>query len=104
MSIEGHGDANDANDANGANDAKALGEIQWLARRGRIMVTPHAYQRMNERGVSDADIRRALRTAKAALRQAGRNNWRVEGGVDADGDDLTLICDIEAYVIVVTVF
>jgi hypothetical protein len=101
MSTRGQGDANDANDAN---DARALGEIQWLARLGRIAITPHARQRMDERDASVSDVCRALRTARAALRQADRNNWRLQGGVDVDGDELTLICDIEADVIVVTLF
>lgn len=86
------------------NDAKALGEIQWLARLDRIVITSHARRRREERGATEADVRNALLTATAAFRQADRDNWRVEGGVDIDGDDLTLICDIEADVIVVTLF
>jgi hypothetical protein len=31
-----------------------------------------------------------------------RGGWRVEGGHDRDGDDLTVIVDIEADVIVIT--
>jgi hypothetical protein len=50
------------------NDAKALAEIQRLARLGRIHITTHAYRRMDERDASDADVYRALRTATAALR------------------------------------
>lgn len=86
------------------NDAKALAEIQWLARLDRIVVTPHAGRRMDERGATERDVRNALWTATAALRQADRDNWRVEGGLDIEGDPLTLICDIEADVIVVTLF
>jgi hypothetical protein len=86
------------------NDAKALGEIQWLARLDRIVITPHAGRRMDERGATEADVWNALVTATAAFRQADRDNWRVEGGVDIGGDDLTLICDIEDDVIVVTLF
>jgi hypothetical protein len=50
------------------------------------------------------DVRHALWTATAAFRQADRGTWRVEGGLDIDGDPLTLICVIEADVIVVTLF
>jgi hypothetical protein len=86
------------------NDARALAEIQRLARLDRIIITRHANQRMNDRGATDPDVRKALLTATAATHQADRDNWRVEGGVDTDGDDLTLICDIGVDVIVVTLF
>lgn len=86
------------------NDARALAEIQRLCRLDRIVITRHANQRMNNRGASELDVRKALLTATAAIRQADRDNWRVEGGVDTDGDDLTLICDIGVDVIVVTLF
>ena len=86
------------------NDAEALAKIQWLARLKQIIILPHASRRMAERGASEADVHSALRTAKAAIRQADRDNWRVQGGVDTHGDELTLICDIEADVVVVTLF
>lgn len=86
------------------NDAKALAEIQRLARLGRIVYTPHARRRMKERGATELDVRHALRIATAARYQADRRNWRVEGGVDTEGDELMLICDLEADVIVVTLF
>lgn len=86
------------------NDANALAEIQRLARLGRIVITPHAGFRMKERGATDLDVRMALLTATAARYQADRGNWRVVGGADIEGEELTLICDIEADVIVVTLF
>jgi hypothetical protein len=86
------------------NDARVLAKIQRLCRLNRIVITRHANQRMNERGATEPDIRKALLTATAAIRQADRHNWRVEGGVDTDGDDLTLVCDIGIDVIVVTLF
>jgi len=49
------------------NDAKALGEIQWLARLDRIVITPHAGRRMDERGATEADVRNALLTATVAF-------------------------------------
>ena len=86
------------------NDARALAEIQRLSRLDRIVISRHANQRMNDRGATETDVRKALLTATAAIRQADRDNWRVEGGVDTDGDDLTLVCDIGVNVIVVTLF
>lgn len=86
------------------NDAKALAEIQRLAQLDQIEISAHAKRRMHMRGAAPRDVRKALLTATAAVHQDARGNWRLEGGVDTEGDDLTLICDIEADVIVVTLF
>ena len=75
-----------------------------MARLDRVVFTSHARRRMDERGATEWDIRRALRTATAAVHQPDRRAWRVEGGVDIDGDPLTLICDVRADVVVVTLF
>ena len=85
------------------NDTKALAEIQRLASLNQIVYTSHALLRMDTRGASRNDVRRALITATSARRQ-DRGTWRVEGGRDLEGDDLTAIVDIEADVIVVTLF
>ena len=85
------------------NDGKALIEIQRLARLDRIALTRHARQRMRERRARLDDIRRALATATAAIAQ-DRGGWRVEGGHDLDSDDLTVVVEIEADVIVITLF
>jgi len=85
------------------NDAKALAEIQRLASLNRIVYTSHSLDRMDLRRASRADVRNALVTATSSRRQ-DRGTWRVEGGQDLDGDDLTAIVDIEADVIVVTIF
>jgi hypothetical protein len=61
------------------NDARALAEIQRLARLDRIVITRHANQRMNDRGATEQDVREALLTVTAAIRQADRDTWRVEG-------------------------
>jgi hypothetical protein len=59
---------------------------------------------MPERGATFADVRQSLLTAASARWQADRQNWRVDGGVDTDGEELTVIVDVEADVIVVTLF
>jgi hypothetical protein len=81
-----------------------LDEIKRLAGLGRILLRFHARQRMADRGATFGDVQRALATADRALWQPDRQNWRVEGGVDLDGDELTVIVDVEADVIVVTLF
>jgi len=86
------------------NDAKALAQIQRLARLDQVVITSHARRRMAERDVTELDVWMALLTATAAFPQSDLDNWRVEGGRDVDGDDLTLICDLDADVIVVTLF
>ena len=85
------------------NDTKALSEIQRLARLNRIVYTGHAILRMDDRGASRDDVRSALITATSARLQE-RGTWRVDGGRDLEGDDLTAIVDLEADVIVVTLF
>jgi len=86
------------------NDERALEEIKGLARFHRIVITLHAGERMDQRGATKPDVRRALLTATAAYRQAARDSWRVEGGVDIDDEELTLVCDYGADVVVVTLF
>jgi hypothetical protein len=85
-------------------DAEALEEIQRLAGLGRVVYTKHARDRMSDRGATARDVRKALLSATDATYQADRQNYRVSGGTDTDGDDLTVIVDLEADVIVVTIF
>jgi hypothetical protein len=74
-----------------------------LAALSRIAITDHARHRMLERRAKFLDVRRALMSATSAKTQ-DRSGWRVEGGLDRDGDELTVIVDIEAEVIVITLF
>jgi hypothetical protein len=85
-------------------DAQALAEVQRLTRQGRVFFTRHANERLAERGATTADVRSALLGATTAAHQPERDTWRIAGGSDTDGDDLTVIVAIEADVIVVTVF
>jgi hypothetical protein len=85
-------------------DATVLAEVRRLARLDRIVITGHARKRMADRGATRVDLRSALVTATTAIRQPDRGNWRIEGGTDNDGDDLAVIVDLEADVIVVTLF
>lgn len=86
-------------------DAKALAEIKRLASLiGRIQFRWHAIERMDERGATKDDVKHALLSASAATWQPDHQTWKVTGGVDRDGDDLVCAVDIEADVIVVTIF
>ena len=85
-------------------DAKALGEIKRLTKLDRVIFRMHARERMATRGAVAGDVLNALLSATTASWQHDHETWRVGGGVDRDGDDLTVIVDLEADVIVVTIF
>jgi 2-methylaconitate cis-trans-isomerase PrpF len=84
------------------NDTTALAEIHRLAQLNRIRLTRHAAERMDQRRAKREDVRAALVSSTVAIAQ--ERGWRVEGGVDRDGDELTVVVDIEADVIVITLF
>lgn len=85
------------------NSADALRTIQGHAAVGNIRYTRHAEERMVQRNVSRGDVRSALVTATAAA--VGENGaWKVTGGADLDGDDLTVVVAIDGAAVIVTVF
>lgn len=87
------------------NDAKALEEIKRLALLPqRVKFTRHCRERMDERGAIAADVVAALLSATSAEYQTDKQNFRVDGGVDTDGEALTAIVDLQDDVIVVTMF
>jgi hypothetical protein len=82
---------------------EALADIRGYAAANRIRLTGHASLRMQQRGADFRDLRSALMTATAC--QAQENGaWRVEGGLDRDGDDLTVVAALEQGVVVITLF
>jgi hypothetical protein len=82
---------------------EALADIRGYATANRIRLTGHASLRMQQRGADFRDVRSALMTATACTAQEN-GAWRVEGGVDRDGDDLTVVAALEQGVVVITVF
>lgn len=85
-------------------EAQALAEIKRLVALDRVLYTHHAQIRMIERGARRRDVEHALLGATSATEQRDRGCWRVKGGVDLDGDDLTVVVALEADVVVVTLF
>jgi len=83
--------------------SEALEEARRAGATDRFYVTLHARDHRDGRNVHRADIRQALRTAKTAGLQENER-WRIDGGRDLDGDDLTVIVVFDAGVVVVTVF
>ena len=86
-------------------DDEVLAEIKRIARViRRIQPNLHALQRMQERGAVLADVQNALLTASRASWQQEHSSWRVAGGVDLDGDDLTVAIELTGDLLVRTVF
>jgi hypothetical protein len=59
---------------------------------------------MDERNASESDVRNAILSATNAKYDAAKDNYRLSGGADLDGDDMTVVVAIEADCIVVTIF
>jgi hypothetical protein len=84
-------------------EAGALSKVRDLAWAGRIRVTGHAAQRLDERCATFDDVREAIMTATDCRTEPG-DRWKLAGGRDCDGDGLTVIVSIEQDVVVVTLF
>jgi len=81
---------------------RARRRIRELARAGRWEFTSHALDGLVERDASVEDVFVVLTTAKDCHReQSGR--WRLSG-LDRLGDALTVIVELNAHVVVVTLF
>jgi hypothetical protein len=83
--------------------AEAIEAIRGYALANRILYSPHAKRRMSERGATYADVRCALETANSCVEQEN-HRWRTTGGEDLDGDELAVVVEFEAGLMVVTVF
>jgi hypothetical protein len=83
---------------------KALAEIKARAAVNRVAFTSHALARMAQRGANRRDVLNALGSASGAQWQTDHETWKVDGGVDQDGDELTVCVLIEGDLIVCTLF
>ncbi len=81
---------------------EALKEIRGYARAGRVVYTRHGYDRLEERNVTEDDVRCALSNAADCAEQEDET-WRVNGP-DTESDELTVVVVIESGLLVVTVF
>ncbi len=84
------------------NASRARKRIRELARAGRWEFTLHALDSLVERDASVEDVLAVL-TGAETCRAAGGRRWRLSGA-DHLGDPLTLIVELRANVVVVTVF
>lgn len=76
--------------------------------QGRVRLSFHAqFESLPRRRIQAADIRSALETATKAALQPESETWKLDGGKDLDGDDLTVIAAVEGdglRIIIVTAF
>jgi hypothetical protein len=82
----------------------ALARIKELVRKGSIRFTLHARQRMDDRNATARDVKEAVLSATNSEHDVAKDNYRVTGGCDADGDPMTVVAAIEADVVIVTIF
>jgi hypothetical protein len=94
-------------------DAKGdlLERVQRAAKYGPIHVSRvHGRERTNERSARAEDVRTAILSATSAIDQPNKDRpdqgvVRIEGGVDTDGDPLTVVVAETSYGLrIVTVF
>lgn len=82
----------------------ALAAIIEAGKTGRFSMTIHARAEAVEANATRYDVQNALVTARRALHQPDKDRWRVEGGIDLDGDELVLVVVFEGDLVVITVF
>lgn len=63
----------------------------------------HFIQRMEERGATARDVRRALLSATGA-QQRENGSWRILGGTDSDDEDLVVAVRVDDGLELVTLF
>jgi hypothetical protein len=85
------------------NPARALRLIRELARAGRYIVISHAQEAMIRSDVSPDDLHKALSQCRVCWFDALRSRWKVLGP-DTHGDDVNVIVEIRAAMLVVTLF
>jgi hypothetical protein len=81
---------------------RARRRIRELARAGRWEFTSHALESLVDRDASVEDVFVVLTTAKAC-RSEPSGRWRLSGP-DHLGEPLTLIVELHAHAVVVTLF
>ena len=83
---------------------EVLERVQQAARTRQYDVSNHAWDRMNERGVTIQDVKSAMESATRATWDDAEETWKVSGGTDLDGDPLILCVVVNWNVLIVTVF
>ncbi len=78
------------------------------ATQSRVRLSRHGHEQMQARRATAADVRAAILSATRARHQPVENAWKLLGGTDIDGDDLTVVVAVDrndsTLIRVVTVF
>lgn len=83
---------------------EALADIRGYAFAGRVTyAVPHALNSMRKRGATKRDVVFGLARAKGCVHEPAVDRWRVSC-LDTDGDELTVIVEIDDGLLVVTAF
>lgn len=69
---------------------------------GDYIITHHAYQRMQERSITDGDIRECARTAMKVESQVD-GKFKIKG-LDLTEIETTIVCAFKNDVVIITVF
>jgi hypothetical protein len=68
-----------------------LERVRRHAVQGALILGRHAQQRMIERNIMAEDVNNAAFTATTAKFQRDKGTWRLEGGLDLDGEVVVLV-------------
>lgn len=82
---------------------QVLAFVQEHVRAGRHRTSNHCRDRMDDRGATAYDVRRALLSATSAEKQPN-GSWRLLGGTDSDGEDLVVAVRVDDGLELVTLF
>lgn len=84
---------------------EALAFAKGAARVRQVRWSGHSRERATQRTVTAEDLREALLSAKKATWQPGERTWKLEGGVDRDGEPLAVVVAIDGNAVrIVTEF
>jgi hypothetical protein len=74
---------------------EALNRAKTFAFQDRIRFTFHGKVEARNASASPGDVQQAIQTATLAKYDTSKKTWRIEGGRDLDGDDLTVVLVLE---------
>jgi hypothetical protein len=70
---------------------------------GEFLLSLHAARRMRQRSITKADIQACGQTAKSYIYQPHKDTYRILGE-DIDGESLTVVCAVDRFIVIVTLF
>ena len=83
---------------------EVLQRVVQAARSRQFSIKRHAFDRMDQRGVTESDVRQAMMSATGAEWDSEKETWRLTGGTDLEAEGLIVCVAVDWNVAVVTVF